>query len=108
MTFLKKVYKNFIKKESLVQVFSCEFCEISKYTFFYRTPVAASESIRKILKKESTNLNIHFFSKITQRRVISKQRRFITEEAKLHGFPISNSAAKEASSSKLSKATGQA
>ena len=28
----------FIKKESLAQVFSCEFCEISKNTFFYRTP----------------------------------------------------------------------
>ena len=25
---------NFIKKETLVQVFSCEFCEISKNTFF--------------------------------------------------------------------------
>ena len=35
---------NFIKKETLAQVFSCEFCEISKNTFSYRTPpVAASE-----------------------------------------------------------------
>ena len=35
---------NFIKKEVLAQVFSCEFCEISKNTFSYRTPpVAASE-----------------------------------------------------------------
>ena len=25
---------NFIKRETLVQVFSCEFCEISKNTFF--------------------------------------------------------------------------
>ena len=25
---------NFIKKETLEQVFSCEFCEISKHTFF--------------------------------------------------------------------------
>ena len=34
---------NFIKKETLAQVFSCEFYEISKNTFFYRkTPVAAS------------------------------------------------------------------
>ena len=32
-----------VKEESLAQVFSCEFCEISKDTFFYRTPpVAAS------------------------------------------------------------------
>ena len=34
----------FIKKETLAQVFSCEFCEISKNTFFHRTSlVAASE-----------------------------------------------------------------
>ena len=34
---------NFIKKETLAQVFSCEFCEISNKTFSYRTPpVAAS------------------------------------------------------------------
>ena len=38
---------NFIKKETLAQVFSCEFCEISKNTFFYRTPpVAASVYLR--------------------------------------------------------------
>ena len=36
---------NFIKKETLAQVFSCEFCEISKNIFSYRTPpVAASKS----------------------------------------------------------------
>ena len=34
---------NFIIKETLAQVFSCEFCEISQNTFSYRTPpVAAS------------------------------------------------------------------
>ena len=34
---------NFIKKEALAQVFSCEFCQISKNTFFYGAPpVAAS------------------------------------------------------------------
>ena len=30
--------RNFIKKESLAQVFFYEFCEISKNTFSYRTP----------------------------------------------------------------------
>ena len=29
---------NFIKKETLVQVFSCEFCEFAKNTFSFRTP----------------------------------------------------------------------
>ena len=33
---------NFIKKEALAQVFSCEFCEISKNTFFYKTPLVAA------------------------------------------------------------------
>ena len=31
---------SFIKKESLAQVFSYEFCEMFKKTFFYRTPTA--------------------------------------------------------------------
>ena len=36
-------FNKLIKKETLAQVFFCEFCEISKNTFFYRTyPVAAS------------------------------------------------------------------
>ena len=35
---------NFSKKETLTQVFSCEFCQILKNTFSYRRPlVAASE-----------------------------------------------------------------
>ena len=32
---------NFIKKEPLAQVFSCEFCEISKNSSSYRTPLAS-------------------------------------------------------------------
>ena len=32
------------KREALVQVFSCEFCEISKDTFFYRTPLVAAST----------------------------------------------------------------
>ena len=36
---------NFIKKDTLAQVFSCEFCEIFKDSYFYRSPpVAASET----------------------------------------------------------------
>ena len=30
----QSLFFNFIKNETLVQVFSCEFCEISKNTFF--------------------------------------------------------------------------
>ena len=43
MQSLQKEHKacNFIKKETLAQVFSCEFCEISKNTFSYRTTLVA-------------------------------------------------------------------
>ena len=36
---------NFIKKETLTQVFSCEFCEIYKNTFYYRTPLVAASGV---------------------------------------------------------------
>ena len=40
---------NFIKKESPAQVFSYEFCKISKNTFFYRTPLVAA-FVAKVLR----------------------------------------------------------
>ena len=36
-----------IKKETLAQVFPCEFCEIPRKTFFYRTPSVAASDHRK-------------------------------------------------------------
>ena len=36
---------SFLKKEALAQVFSCEFCEISKNTFSYRTPPMAASGV---------------------------------------------------------------
>ena len=38
----------FIKKETLAQVFSCEFYEISKNTFSYRTPLVAASVVSKL------------------------------------------------------------
>ena len=35
---------NFIKKETLVQVFSCKFCDISKNTFLHKTPLVAASA----------------------------------------------------------------
>ena len=51
----------FIKKKTLAQVFSFEFCEISKSTFSYRTPpVATSELcfLSKLLKTLSYTLSL--------------------------------------------------
>ena len=48
---------NFIKREALVQVSSCEFCEISKNTFFDRTPlVAASEDFDPTIRSRKLPL----------------------------------------------------
>ena len=33
---------NFIKKDTVAQVFSCEFCENSKTNFFHRTSLVAA------------------------------------------------------------------
>ena len=47
-----------LKKEALAQVFSCEFCEISKSIFFYRTPpVAVSANLHRqfVLAKSYPN-----------------------------------------------------
>ena len=42
---------NFIKKETLALVFSREFCEISKNTFSYRTPLVVDSFYRKRIIK---------------------------------------------------------
>ena len=53
-----------MKKETLAQVFSCEFCEIFKNTYFYRAPlVAASEDFLEHLLKAFC-LYVHFRNKI--------------------------------------------
>ena len=41
----------------LAQVFFCKFCEISKNTYSYRTPVAASECSRNLEFEKGTNMS---------------------------------------------------
>ena len=43
----------FIKKETLAQVFSCEFWEISKSNFFYKTPPEVYQGLLETSKTES-------------------------------------------------------
>ena len=58
---------NFIKKETFSQVFSCEFCEISRNTFSNRTlPVAASETWKIVTP---IVLWRNFFTEITGNKV---------------------------------------
>ena len=48
VSFLIKLHRpkacKFIKKETLARVFSCEFCQISKNTFLYRTPLVTASA----------------------------------------------------------------
>ena len=53
--------KNFIKKETLTQVFSCEFCEISKNTGrLLRYLVSTHSNSTLSLEKTSQRLNIPY------------------------------------------------
>ena len=45
---------NFMKKEILTQVFSCEFCEIAKNTFSFRTSPVAAPVMRFIFETSET------------------------------------------------------
>ena len=62
-SFLIKLYAKackLIKKESLAQVLSCEFREISKNSFFYITPsVAASAKSKNTLSLINFGQQIH-------------------------------------------------
>ena len=46
ITAIIRAYNYFFKKETLAQVFSCEFCEIFKNTFFKRKPPVAASKCR--------------------------------------------------------------
>ena len=49
---------NFIKKETLAQLFSCEFCEISWNNFSYRTPPVAASVTQKSVSTLITCRNL--------------------------------------------------
>ena len=51
---------NFTKKETLAQVFCCEFCEISKSAFFYRTPLVAASGFTIYLISNDSLLCFEF------------------------------------------------
>ena len=57
---------NFIKRETLAQVFSCEFCEISKNNFSYRTPPMAASELMVTFAVQSSFLR-KFVADISQR-----------------------------------------
>ena len=57
---------NFIKKETLAKVFSCEFCEFFKNIFLYRTPLVPASEFLAELAKNNCKEN-HFSEEISQK-----------------------------------------
>ena len=51
MCSVKNLSRNFIKKEALAQVFSCEFYKIFKTTFSPRTPPVTANNQKAVIKK---------------------------------------------------------
>ena len=45
---------NFVKKDTLAQVFCCEFCEVAKNTFSFRTPPVAASIMRFVSEAGET------------------------------------------------------
>ena len=54
---------NLIRKETLTQVFSCEFSEISKNTFSYRKPLVAASGSNSLLTFGGRIMSSEFFGK---------------------------------------------
>ena len=76
VSFLIKLHPsvcNFIKRETLAQVFFCEFCKISKNAFSYITPpVAASEVYEKSSFTYSFSCILLSFSKNASRLLLPR------------------------------------
>ena len=64
---LADVY-NFIKKETLAEVFSCEFCEISKSTFLHRTPLVTASVLDLLIsyKARCSSLELALLFSVTK------------------------------------------
>ena len=65
---------NFIKKETLAQVFSCEFCQISKNTFFTEHLWATASILRE--GRRLKQIEISIISKLTK-KIIKKRKMFL-------------------------------
>ena len=78
---------NFIKKESLAQVFSCEFCEISKNTFFTEHLRTTASPFPELLE-EYPMLSRRLSPKLTRLPTTEGEAQELTDKyLQAHGFP---------------------
>ena len=79
----KYLCQSLFKKETLTQVFFCEFCEIFKNIYFYRTPlVAASEN--SLFWLCIINLRRHFI--FCSRQSYSLSQKFVAKSRSVPNF----------------------
>ena len=77
-------YCNFIKKETMAQVFSCEFCKIFKNTFFYRTPPVAASN--ETSSRDSEKVNLFYLKFKTFMLIIYKLNKYLKSVFTLNAF----------------------
>ena len=65
---------NFIKKETLAQTISCEFCEIFKNTYCYWTPLVATSIIAK--RKQNHNKFLAYSHTLSHAMIDTKESIF--------------------------------
>ena len=66
---LRRTPCNCITKQALAQVFSCGFCELSKNTYSYRTPLAAAflnsvSSFLYLVSSYLSSVNLYIFNQL--------------------------------------------
>ena len=66
---------NFIKKEILAQMFSCEFYEISRNTFFQRTPLVATSGRYSVMFSWEEKTNSQSIKSKTVNSLKKRQKR---------------------------------
>ena len=81
-----------IKKGTLAEVFSYEFCEISKKTFLYRAPMVAASEVTvvwstNVLKLKYQKTWIHSKFIITNLPYTTAWKRFIWDVSYFHPWP---------------------
>ena len=66
---------NFIKKETLAQLFSCEFCEISKDTFFteHLLPTASEMLERQFCNYTLWTFYLKFYTIFTKTSLLDSE-----------------------------------
>ena len=82
------------QKETPTQMFSCEYCDIFKSSFFYRTPLmAASGFLTKLAENncEENHFSVEFFSETSQKLFLVFAAAFlkITPLQVFHSFCLS-------------------